>query len=88
MEKIKVRSLKNETVAKHNGTCYNRAMGDLGDKALLLSLTNTRLRDGDDLFGAADALGMTVEELVSSLEEAGFRYDAATGQFKAKYSQK
>ena len=63
-------------------------MGELSDKALLLSLTNTRLRDGEDLFGAADALGMTVEELVSSLEEAGCYYDAETEQFKAKCSQK
>lgn len=80
--------LKNETVAKNNRTWYNGNMATVSDKNLLLSLANTRLRDGEDLFGAADALGMTVEELLSSLEEVGFRYDAATGQFKAKCSQK
>ena len=53
------------------------------DPFILLSLANTKLRDGCfDLDALCDALNADRAELVKRLADAGFVYDHDTNQFK------
>lgn len=53
------------------------------DPYILLSLANTKLRDGcADLDTLADALDVAPAALTETLSKAGYAYDPATNQFK------
>ncbi len=51
------------------------------DDNILLSLVNTKLRDGDTLADFCAAYGVEEGELVSRLARAGFKYDGVSGAF-------
>lgn len=54
------------------------------DPYILLSLANTKLRDGcHDLDALADALDAPVPAIVAALTKAGYTYDQNANQFKA-----
>ncbi|MDE6850392.1 MAG: DUF4250 domain-containing protein [Clostridia bacterium] len=57
-------------------------MGLPTDDNILLSLVNTRLRDGDDLGGFCAAYGAEESELVSRLAASGYVYDEESNSFK------
>lgn len=53
------------------------------DPFILLSFVNTQLRDNfPSLEALCDDAGVTVEDVVSRLEKAGFRYDPEQRQFR------
>lgn len=53
------------------------------DPFILLSYVNTKLRDSfPSLESFCDDAGVSVEELLSRLEKAGFHYDPEQRQFK------
>ena len=56
------------------------------DPIILLSYVNTQLRDNySSLEGMAKGLGLdenSLKELVEKLESVGYKYDAASNQFK------
>ena len=45
------------------------------DDNILLSLVNTKLRDGDTLADFCAAYGVEERELIARLNRAGYRYD-------------
>ncbi|MDE7076020.1 MAG: DUF4250 domain-containing protein [Clostridia bacterium] len=51
------------------------------DDNILLSLVNTKLRDGDTLADFCASYGVEEAELVSRLARAGFKYDGISGAF-------
>lgn len=52
------------------------------DANILLSLVNTRLRDGmGTLEEIAEDLGLTQEEVVAALAAIGYHYDEDKGRF-------
>ena len=68
-------------VAKLRTICYNTIM--INDAFILLSLANTRLRDGEHtLADVAASLSMAEEALCATLAEIGYRYDESRGQFR------
>lgn len=53
------------------------------DPYILLSLANTKLRDGcADLDALCDVLDISPADLTGILSKAGYAYDPATNQFK------
>ena len=53
------------------------------DPIILLSVVNTKLRDGYSSLGAlCDDLGESREEIESKLKAVGFEYDEASNSFK------
>ena len=54
------------------------------DDNILLSLVNTRLRDGDALADFCGQYGAEEEELTERLERAGYYYDEEQNSFKRK----
>lgn len=53
------------------------------DPYILFSYVNTQLRDNfSSLEALCDDAGVSVEELISRLEQAGFRYDPELRQFR------
>lgn len=53
------------------------------DPFILFSYVNTQLRDNfPSLEALCDDAGVTVEDVVSRLEKAGFRYDPEQRQFR------
>lgn len=53
------------------------------DPFILFSYVNTQLRDNfPSLESLCDDAGVTVEDVVSRLEKAGFRYDPEQRQFR------
>lgn len=53
------------------------------DPFILLSFVNTQLRDNfPSLEALCDDAGVTVEDIVSKLEKAGFQYDPEQRQFR------
>lgn len=53
------------------------------DPFILFSYVNTQLRDNfPSLEALCDDAGVTVEDMVSRLEKAGFRYDPEQRQFR------
>ena len=51
------------------------------DDNILLSLVNTKLRDGDTLADFCAAYGVEEGQLISRLARAGYRYDEEGGAF-------
>ena len=52
------------------------------DDNILLSIANTKLRDGDDIDGFCAEYGENRETLFSRLAAAGYSYDADGNVFK------
>ena len=52
------------------------------DDNILLSLVNTRLRDGASLDDFCAEYGVTQAELLKKLSEAGYAYDEENNSFK------
>ncbi|MDE6558112.1 MAG: DUF4250 domain-containing protein [Clostridia bacterium] len=52
------------------------------DDNILLSLVNTRLRDGDDLYDFCAEYGAEAEELLIRLAAAGYAFDEDENAFK------
>lgn len=53
------------------------------DDYMLLSLANTKLRDGYSLKDFCAEYSATEEEIVERLKKIGYAFDAARGAFKA-----
>lgn len=51
------------------------------DDNILLSLVNTKLRDGETLADFCAAYGVEEGQLTSRLARAGFKYDGISGAF-------
>ena len=58
-------------------------MGLPSDDNILLSLVNTRLRDGGDVCGFCAEMGAEEEELISRLAAIGYYYDEKSNAFKS-----
>ena len=54
------------------------------DDVILLSLVNTRLRDGDDLYDFCSEYGETAEALIARLSAGGYYFDEGANAFKRK----
>ena len=77
-------SLRCEPVSAHRCALHdvNKKMPIPTDPAILLSLVNTRLRDGgESLEAVCAALGATRAEVEAVLSAAGFEYDAQRCRF-------
>lgn len=55
------------------------------DDNILLSLVNTKLRDGDSLADFCAAYGVEEGEIVSRLAAAGFKFDEENNTFKRTF---
>ncbi len=52
------------------------------DDNILLSLVNTKLRDGEDLSGLCAQYGVEEDVLLARLAAAGYKYDGDGKSFK------